>query len=114
MFPPQGPVLSSDPNEAGQNAPRLQENPLSAIRHHYKRTDNQDGIMGSEGEEKEQQRVSRLLTTQQVADLTGLKVSRIQSLIRAGEGPPTVRIDRYLRIPADGLARWIERRTLPQ
>ena len=67
--------------------------------------------MSSEGDDHEAPRVTRLLTIREVSELTGLKPTRIQSLIREGKGPPIVRIDRHYRVREDKLAKWLDERT---
>ena len=67
--------------------------------------------MSTEVHDDETPRVTRLLTIKEVSELTGLKPTRIQSLIREGKGPPTVRIDRYYRVREDKLAKWLDERT---
>lgn len=55
--------------------------------------------------------MTRLLTIKEAAEMTGLKPTRIASLLREGKGPPTVRIDRHYRIREDKLAKWLDEQT---
>ena len=55
--------------------------------------------------------VPRLLTIKEVAVLTTIPTWRLYELIARGEGPPTMRIGRTLRVPENKLAQWIEKRT---
>jgi excisionase family DNA binding protein len=53
-------------------------------------------------------KVPRLLRVREAAKLTGLERWRFYNLIKGGEGPPHLRIGQTIRIPEDGLVRWIQ------
>jgi len=48
----------------------------------------------------------RLLTAQQVADMTGIPLSRVYELARTGD-MPVVRMGRAMRFSAPALLKWI-------
>jgi len=54
----------------------------------------------------------QLLTVQQAADALGLKVSTIRAWV-ARRRLPRVNCGRAVRIPADAIAEFIERNTIP-
>ena len=56
-------------------------------------------------------RVPKLLSVRELSQLTGIQRWRLYELIARGEGPPTMRIGKTIRVPADALVRWIEERT---
>ena len=56
-------------------------------------------------------RVPRLLTTRQLAELTGLPRWRVFELIAQGKAPPHLRIGKTYRFPADAVADWIREQT---
>jgi excisionase family DNA binding protein len=51
-----------------------------------------------------------LLTVEQVADLLAVPVQTIYRWRYRGEGPPAIRVGKYLRYNPDALARWIDGR----
>ena len=54
--------------------------------------------------------VPRLLRVSQVAEQTGLEKWRIYQLLKAGQGPPFLRIGRTIRVSEPALVRWIQER----
>jgi len=57
-------------------------------------------------------KVPRLLRIKEVAKLTGLETWRLDDMLkRPGEGPPSLRIGKTIRVPEDALVRWIEERS---
>lgn len=56
--------------------------------------------------------MSQLLTVKQAADALGLKVATIRAWI-AKRKLPRVNCGRAVRIPADAIAEFIERNTIP-
>jgi len=53
-------------------------------------------------------RVPRLLRVREVAKLTGIETWRLYELLARGEGPPSMRLGRTIRIAETALAAWIE------
>lgn len=51
----------------------------------------------------------RLLTTRQLAELTGLPLWTVRKLVKNGDGPPSVRVAGRIRFPENGVGPWIER-----
>lgn len=53
----------------------------------------------------------RLLTPQEVADLTGMPVSRVWRLLRTGKGPAFVKLESstYYRVTETALVTWLEK-----
>jgi excisionase family DNA binding protein len=56
--------------------------------------------------------MSQLLTVQQAADVLGLKVSTIRAWVSRRK-LPRVNCGRAVRIPAEAIAEFIERNTIP-
>ena len=56
--------------------------------------------------------MSQLLTVQQAADVLGLKVSTIRAWVSRRK-LPRVNCGRAVRIPAEAIAEFIERNTVP-
>jgi excisionase family DNA binding protein len=56
--------------------------------------------------------MTQLLTVKQAADLLGLKVSTIRAWV-SRRRLPRVNCGRAVRIPADAIADFIERNTIP-
>jgi excisionase family DNA binding protein len=52
-------------------------------------------------------RVPRLLTTRELADLTGLPYFTVMRLLAEGKGPPSVRIGWAYRFAEDAVLEWI-------
>ena len=50
----------------------------------------------------------RLLRVSEVAQATGLETWRLYALLKAGKGPPCMRIGRTIRISETAMAEWIE------
>jgi excisionase family DNA binding protein len=60
----------------------------------------------------EAQQIMQLLTVQQTADALGLKVATIRAWI-AKRRLPQVNCGRAVRVPANAVAEFIERNTIP-
>ena len=58
-------------------------------------------------------KVPRLLRLKEVEKLTGLERWRLYQLFAEGKGPPHLRVGKVIRVPADGLVKWIEQQTNP-
>ena len=54
-------------------------------------------------------KIPRLLTTRQLADVTGLPLWSVRRMVKDGEGPPGVKVAGRLRFPESGVGPWIER-----
>jgi predicted DNA-binding transcriptional regulator AlpA len=59
-------------------------------------------------------KVPRLLTAREVEKIAGIPRWRLYELIKRGEGPPHLRLGNTIRVPEDGLARWIQEQTAKQ
>ena len=55
-----------------------------------------------------------LLKIPEVCEITGLGRSTIYQLLDQPEGLPTVRIGRAIRIPANAVQEWVDRRCAQQ
>lgn len=51
----------------------------------------------------------RLLTTRQLAEVTGLPLWTVRKLVKDGEGPPSVKVAGRLRFPESGVGPWEEK-----
>ena len=51
----------------------------------------------------------RLLTTRQLAELTGLPLWTVRKLVKEGNGPPCVKDAGRIRFPESGVGPWIDR-----
>ena len=51
--------------------------------------------------------IPRLLTTKQLAEMTGIPRWRVFELVAQGKGPPHLRIGKTYRFPADQVCAWI-------
>ena len=51
------------------------------------------------------------LTVEELGIILGLSRSKAYELVHAKDGPPVVRIGKCIRIPADGLAEWLEQQS---
>lgn len=49
-----------------------------------------------------------VLTTKELADVMGCSVPTAYDLVHREDGPPVIRLGRSIRIPVDGLRRWLE------
>jgi len=57
--------------------------------------------------------MTQLLTVKQAAELLGLKVATIRAWLLRRKNLPFVRCGRAIRIPADSIAEFVERNTIP-
>lgn len=58
--------------------------------------------------------IPKLLTTNQLAEMTGLSPWTVWELVKNGEGPPHVRIGRGFRFPENGVGPWLDKRLKEQ
>ena len=54
-------------------------------------------------------KIPKLLTTRQLAEVTGLPLWSVRKLVKKGEGPPAVKVAGRLRFPESGVGPWIQR-----
>ena len=54
-------------------------------------------------------KIPKLLTTRQLAEVTGLPLWSVRKIVKDGGGPPCVRVAGRLRFPESGVGPWIER-----
>lgn len=59
-------------------------------------------------------KIPRLLTTKQLAEVTGLPVWTIWDMVKKGDGPPHVRMGRGFRFPETGIGPWLDKRLKAQ
>jgi excisionase family DNA binding protein len=58
-------------------------------------------------------KISRLLTTAELADRLGLPLWRVHEMCLAGTGPRFIRIGRTRRFPEHLVAEWVEENARP-
>ena len=58
--------------------------------------------------------IPRLLTSKELAEVTGLSLWTVWELVKKGEGPPQVRIGRGFRFPENGVRPWLDKRLKEQ
>lgn len=51
----------------------------------------------------------KTLTVEEMGDVLRISRPKAYELVHADNGPPVLRIGRCIRIPVDGLNKWIER-----
>ena len=60
--------------------------------------------------DRETEDILHLLRADEVARILGLGRTKVYAMLASGE-LPVVRVGRCLRVPADGLAKWVRERT---
>ena len=59
-------------------------------------------------------KIPRLLTTKQLAEVTGLSVWTVWELVKKGQGPPHVKLGRGFRFPENAVGPWLDKRMKDQ
>lgn len=59
-------------------------------------------------------KIPRLLTSRELAEVTGLSLWTVWEMVKKGDGPPHVKIGRGFRFPENGVGPWLDRRLKEQ
>lgn len=59
-------------------------------------------------------KIPRLLTSKQLAEVTGLSLWTVWELVKRGGGPPHVKLGRGYRFPENGIGPWLDKRLKEQ
>lgn len=59
-------------------------------------------------------KIPRLLTSKELAEVTGLSLWTVWELVKKGEGPPHARLGRGFRFPENGVGPWLDKRLKEQ